>query len=89
MDPVPGKQLKALLIVIVGFVILAGAGYYWRDSFFKKEEPKIETRDQAIEAVTAPVVEVPSSNPVGAAAPELNPIDRANPFKDAYKNPFE
>lgn len=53
--------------------------------------PKIEpvkTAEDALEAISAPSVEVPS-NPVQGKVPELNPVDRANPFRDTYKNPFE
>jgi len=43
------------------------------------------------EAATAGVLPAitPIANPVGGKLPELNPVQKANPFKDIYKNPFE
>lgn len=77
---------KWLVIVISVVVAVAVIFWYWRN--WPKEEVKlIETTDQAIQAVTeTPKVEV-STNPVEGKFPELNPVEKVNPFK--YKNPFE
>ena len=48
----------------------------------------VKTAEDAIKAISAPAIDV-KSNPIKGKVPELNPIDRANPFKDTYKNPFE
>ncbi|OGF64583.1 hypothetical protein A2661_01305 [Candidatus Giovannonibacteria bacterium RIFCSPHIGHO2_01_FULL_45_24] len=78
-------KTKLILAGIALIAIAAGAWYwYW---FAGKSEP-IKTAEDVVEAVTTPNLEVPS-NPIQNKVPELNPIDRANPFKDAYKNPFE
>ncbi|OGF80267.1 hypothetical protein A2926_03845 [Candidatus Giovannonibacteria bacterium RIFCSPLOWO2_01_FULL_44_40] len=74
--------------IMVGVVILVILGlalwyYYGRP----KIEP-VKTAEDAIEAISAPTLDV-KSNPIEGKVPELNPVDRANPFKDAYKNPFE
>ncbi|MDP3762536.1 MAG: hypothetical protein Q8Q97_00495 [bacterium] len=73
-------------LVLAGVVLIAIAAgtWYWLTG---KPEP-IKTPEDVVEAVTTPTLEVPS-NPVQNKIPELNPIDRANPFKDTYKNPFE
>lgn len=76
-------KTKLALGAILLIAIAAGA-WYW---FAAKPEP-IKTPEDIANAVTTPNLEVPS-NPVQNKVPELNPIDRANPFRDAYKNPFE
>jgi len=90
MDPVSSTNNSSVNPIIIGvilaIVIIGGAVWYWQS----QKTPTIETRDDAIDAAVAqPVIEVPSSEVVGDKAPELNPIERANPFKDSYKNPFE
>lgn len=75
-------KTKLVLAAILLVAVAAGA-WYW---FAGRPEP-IKTPEDIVEAVTNPNLEVPS-NPVQNKVPELNPIDRANPFKDAYKNPF-
>ena len=79
------SDIKTKLVLGAALVILiAGGLWYWYNS---RPEP-IKTAEDIGEAVTMPYLEVPS-NPVQNKVPELNPIDRANPFKDIYKNPFE
>lgn len=78
---------------ITGFVILlAAAAVLWLYLAGKKPAPEpaapIKTSEEAVEAVTSAEIDV-NQNPVNEKVPEVNPVDRANPFKDAYKNPFE
>ena len=80
---IPNVKTRLILVAILLAAIAAGA-WYW---FAVRPEP-IKTPEDIAGAVTTPNLEVPS-NPVQNKVPELNPIDRANPFKDAYKNPFE
>jgi len=83
-----------LSYIIIGLVVLgvvAGAGWwYWpqRVETPTPEPEPIKTSEDVAEAVTTPELEV-GSNPVENKVPEVNPVDRANPFKDAYRNPFE
>ena len=79
---VPDIKTKLVLGTVL-VIVIAGGLWYW----YSRPEP-IKTAKDVIEEVTTPTLEVPS-NPVQNKIPELNPIDRANPFKDAYKNPFE
>ena len=93
MNEQPGGLNKALILGIVVLVIVGGTGAWWYLSQKAEviEEPApepIKTSEDVAEAVTAPEIEV-GSNPVENKVPEVNPVDRANPFKDAYQNPFE
>ena len=86
MDNINNNLNKA---VIAGFVILLAGAATWLYSSQKQEKPApIKTSADIVEAVTAPEIEAGSS-PVANKVPEVNPIDLANPFKEAYKNPFE
>lgn len=76
---------------VVVVIVLGLAIWYWsanRQTTSQPEPKPITTADDAIEAATNVDVKVPS-NPVENKVPELNPVDRANPFKESYKNPFE
>lgn len=76
-------KLAAILIVLA----LLGLAFWYYSARKKAPEP-IKTAEDVVEAVTQPGLNVPS-NPLGGKVPEVNPVDRANPFKDAYRNPFE
>ena len=89
MDNQSGGANKAMVLGIVVFVIIAGGAWWYLSQ--KKETPKsepIKTSEDIVGAVTAPEIDV-KSNPLGNKVPEVNPVDRANPFKNSYKNPFE
>ena len=74
-----------LLIGFLAVVALAAAGIiYWRN----QPEP-IRTTEEAIEVLTeSPVSNVVPENPLENKVPDLNPVEKTNPFKDSYKNPF-
>ena len=86
-----GSNSKIVVAVVILIVVIAAAGAVWWYLGRSKEEPApepIKTAEDVAEAVTTPEIEV-GSNPVENKVPEVNPVDRANPFKDAYQNPFE
>jgi len=87
MDNINSNLNKTL---IIGFVILlAGIGSWWYDGQHIVSTPvPIRTASDAVAAVTSAGINV-NSNPVEDKMPEVNPVDVANPFKDAYRNPFE
>lgn len=76
-----------IAIGVAVLIILGLAGWYYYQKPKEKPEP-IKTAEDVVEAVTQPGLEVPS-NPLGGKVPEVNPVDRANPFKDVYQNPFQ
>ncbi|HEY4499774.1 MAG TPA: hypothetical protein VJH70_01385 [Candidatus Paceibacterota bacterium] len=67
-------------------LLVVGGIYYWKSR--DKEAP---TTGEAIELLTeTPALTdvVTPTNPLGDKVPEVNPVDKTNPFKDTYKNPF-
>jgi len=78
-------KIKLLLAALL-FLLLAGAAVWY---FYFRVKP-IKTTEEALQVLTEtplPGTDVPS-NPLGGKVPELNPLDKTNPFKDVYKNPF-
>jgi hypothetical protein len=72
------------IIGAIAAVLLIGAIWY----FFMREDIKVETAEEALEALQAApdvsAIQV-ESNPI-ERVPEVNPVERANPFK--YVNPL-
>lgn len=53
-----------------------------------------EKTNAAVEQVVSPPAlsgenVTPQSNPVKEKVPDVNPVERANPFRDEFENPFE
>lgn len=75
------------ILIVAGLAILAllAAGIiYWRN----RPEP-VKTTEEAIQVLTeSPVSSVIPDNPLENKVPDLNPVEKTNPFKDSYKNPF-
>ena len=77
---------KKLISIIISLVILGllAVGYF---AFFKPEKKTSDEKGSAVETVKKASESVPviATNP-GEEVPEINPLDRANPFK--YTNPL-
>ena len=73
-----GKRLIPVAAVVLVLLVL-GIGYWLRSQ--KKETGVVETAKSVSESV--PEIQ---TNP-GQEVPEINPLDRANPFK--YNNPLK
>ena len=77
------------ITIVVAVVLLAAGIIYWRLAA-TPQAPTLEEAAQelgrAIEETTA--VPTITTNPLGENLPEVNPVERANPFK-AYQNPFQ
>lgn len=70
--------LTVLVFVVAGII-------YW----FNFRIKPVKTTEEAIEVLTeTPLPGVVSSNPLENKVPELNPVEKINPFKASYKNPF-
>lgn len=81
------SKLVRVLIIVLAAALVSGGAYYW---FVIKAEKPLTPEEKAVKSagqIVAPEVIVPS-NPFGEKLPDLNPVNKANPFKDVYKNPF-
>ena len=68
------------LLSIIAFILITGGVGFWYWSQEEKEGSAVETAKDISESV--PEIQ---TNP-GEKVPEINPLDRANPFK--YTNPL-
>ena len=75
------KSKPIILTSIIAVIIIAAGFWYWSQR--KASEPKGAVG--AAKAVSESVPEI-QTNP-GEKVPEINPLDRANPFK--YINPLK
>ncbi len=81
---------KRIIEIAVVLVVLAGIAYWFTVTRGVQEAQKqVEDTTQAIEQVvkSTPVV-APETNPAAAALPAVNPLEKTNPFKNEYENPF-
>ena len=69
---------RNMVVIAVGIVILVAIGYWFWPQ--KKEKGAVETAKDISESV--PQIQTN----LGEEVPEINPLDRANPFK--YVNPL-
>ncbi|MBI4991844.1 MAG: hypothetical protein HZB99_01375 [Candidatus Harrisonbacteria bacterium] len=80
---------KRLVILVILAVALVGIGIFYWWFLGKKEVKPVENIGEALQAITetpaVPEIEI-QSNPVQGKLPELNPVEKTNPFK--YRNPF-
>lgn len=72
------------LIIAISIILVASAVGFWYWSQRKIEPLKEKGSVETAKEVSASVPEI-QTNP-GQKVPEINPIDRANPFK--YNNPL-
>ena len=71
---------KNLIWIIAGLTVLAAAVAIYLLVFSDKKNPV-----EVLEGLSSGV-EVPSTNPLENKVPELNPVEKFNPFK--YENPL-
>ena len=86
---------KTLIIIIVVILIFAlGVGGYFLWSKINKTplEKALETAGDAaeklIDSVTKGILPSIQTNPL-ENKPDINPVDKANPYKNIKTNPFE
>ncbi len=87
------KKSTLTIIIAVSVLILAVAAYLFLKPQFKKQSnPAQESGLSGGMPTTEDLVEKlsPVTDPLGGGeVPDVNPVEKANPFKDIYKNPFE
>jgi flagellar basal body-associated protein FliL len=90
------KKNLSLLIAVPIIVVLLLVGYLFVQTKNRQaaEEKRMQEAKQAAEleqslgASTALEVDI-QTNPLEEKVPELNPVEKTNPFSSAYENPFE
>ncbi len=79
-------EVVVVLGVVVGII-------YWVVMLRGKNAQSILQAEEASSAllqITENIPQIaPSVNPASSAIPAVNPIEKTNPFKNEYKNPFE
>lgn len=90
MEIVPTAETgrKPFTLLVIGIIIVATVVWF----IFSGRTAIDKTQNQGYDgaAITSPSVDVPTSaNPIRQVLPSENPIEKANPFSNAYKNPFE
>ncbi|TSC75728.1 MAG: hypothetical protein G01um101430_222 [Parcubacteria group bacterium Gr01-1014_30] len=85
---------KQVYLIVAGaaviLALLAVAGFlFWRNPTGPSVVEPFSGPEESEGSTYGTLPETKSlTNPL-ENTPELNPIDKANPFKDVYKNPFE
>ena len=78
-------EIVAILIAIIGVA-------YWFAVMRPTQQAREQSEDttQAIEQVVKNTPSVaPETNPAAVAVPAVNPLEKTNPFKNEYENPFK
>lgn len=88
-----GGGVSKIIGAVVVLVAL-GALLWWlmsRSPISPATESAASDAVEAVREVSAPpAVSVPTTqNPIKQVLPQRNPLETANPFNDAYVNPFE
>lgn len=76
---------KKLVPIIVVLVLAAGGAVFWYWSQRRAEAPEEKGAVETAKTISEAVPEI-ETNP-GEKVPEINPLDRANPFR--YTNPLK
>ena len=76
------KQSNVWIFVILAIVV--AVALYWY--FSRTEFQKVETTEEALEVISTALPVIVETNPV-KKVPDLNPVEKVNPFKTS--NPFE
>ena len=89
------KKTIFILIAVVLLIGLAAGGYLFWSNWKKSASSEIKTLDKAgdaadkiTESASKGVLPSVGNNPL-ENKPDVNPADKANPFKNIKTNPFE
>lgn len=83
-----------LILIVVGVIIGLGIGgyFYWKSKQTTPEQQATKGAGEAVQKITESasqgVLPSVSTNPL-ENKPDVNPVDKTNPFKDMKTNPFE
>ena len=89
MEQAAIKRLISVTLEVVVLILVITAGVYFL--VINKSETEVGEQGSLIVPETLDVVSKIEelTNPVGNKLPDLNPVEKINPFKNVYKNPFE
>lgn len=87
VDQKPKLNLVWIAVGVVA-VLLVGGYFLWKNAQEAPEEKSSEAVDESIKSATQGVLPTLQPNPL-EKLPEINPVDKANPFKGLQTNPFE
>ena len=82
------KKSILILIVIVAIIGLGIGGYFYWKSKQKAAQSAGEVAQKITESASQGVLPSVSTNPL-ENKPDVNPVDKTNPFKNIKTNPFE
>jgi predicted negative regulator of RcsB-dependent stress response len=81
MKKTPMKKLLTTIGLIILAVILIIIGWFVYKSFQSEQSPAPQSQEQTLQEEAA--------QKAVESVPELNPIEKTNPFAGSYKNPFK
>lgn len=86
------KYIILLLIVLAVLLLIVGGYLLWKEWNKTPEEKALEkageTAKKITESATSGVLPtIDPSNPL-KDVPNINPVEKTNPFKNIYTNPF-
>ncbi len=86
------KSILILIVVVVIIVLGIGGYFYWKSKQTTPEQKATQGAGEAAQKITEGasqgVLPSVSTNPL-ENKPDVNPVDKINPFKDIKTNPFE
>ena len=87
------KSILTLIVVVIIIGLGIGGYFYWKkyikvSSEIKAVENAGESAQKITDSATQGVLPEINANPL-ENKPEVNPVDKTNPFKDLKTNPFE
>ena len=87
------KSILTLIVVVIVIGLVIGGYFYWKK--YIKVSPEIKAVENAgdsaqkiTDSATQGILPEINANPL-ENKPEVNPVDKTNPFKDIKTNPFE
>lgn len=87
MDKPAASKIAIAIVVLILALIVGVYWYYWRQTKKAEEKTPAQTITESAVRGTLPSIN-PQSNPL-EKLPEINPLDKTNPFKGFKTNPFE
>ena len=83
----PKKEILMIVAVVLLIALVIG-GYFLRNYWKNSANNASETADKITESATKGVLPSIGTNPL-ENKPDVNPADKANPFKNIITNPFQ